>query len=571
MSERWRTFLAIALALSLALVVFGASGCGPSEEKPEEPVAEEPVEGGTFIFGDMTEPAYIDPYNAQETSGVNVTAQLFDSLVANDPIDAIKVVPAAADSWESNADSTIWTFKLNPDGKFHEGTPVTANDFIYAWNRIVNPKEVNTITKKADPSILNYHLEAVKGYQDVVDGKTTELAGLKAVDDYTLEVTLDYSYADFEYVVAHPALGPVPKAAVEGGVDFEGAKVPFGEMPIGNGPFKMSEPWKHEQYIKVVKFDDYYGDKPYLDGIDFLIFKDTNTAYLEFQAGNLDFSIIGDGQIEAARAQYGESPDGYTPEPGKQTVLGSQLGVYYINMNDEDPVLKNMDVRRAISFAINRQAICDVVFQGTRVPADGFVPPGTTGYVAGAWPESKYDVEAAKAAIEKAGFPGGKGLPKLKLSYNADGGHKPIMELIQSDLATIGVEAQLDPYPDWGAYLKAWQDKKVQMGRMGWVADYPTGDNFLYSNFVTDGGNNWSFYSNKTADQAMVEARKIADTAERAKAWEEVNKLIGADMPVAPVMFYRNNFVGSDRIHDFIMGPMVIPYFDKAWLTDGGQ
>ncbi len=417
-------------------------------------------------MGDMTEPAYIDPYNAQETSGINVEAQVFDSLVANDPLDPRKLVAAAAESWEPNADASVWTFKLNPNGKFHDGTPVKAYDFVYAWNRIANPKEVNTITKKADPSVLGYHLESIKGYQDVVDGKATEMSGVKAVDDLTLEVTLNYPYADFEYVVAHPALAPVPKALVEGGVDFNGTKVPFGEMPVGNGPFKMSEPWKHEQYIKVVSNEDYYGDKPLLDGIDFMIFKDTNTEYMEFQAGNLDFSIIGDGQIDAAKAQYGEAPDGYTPEPGKQCVFGPYLGIYYLEMNDNDPSLKNADFRRAISLAINRQAICDVVYQGTRVPADDFIPPGATGYIEGAWPDSKYDVEAAKAMLEKAGYPGGAGLPTLKLSYNADGPHKPIMELVASDLATIGVKAQISPVPDFATYLTLWTSRASS----SWVA-----------------------------------------------------------------------------------------------------
>ncbi len=581
MSEKWRKTLAVVLALGLALFVFGVSGCAQTEDKPETPAAEEPVAGGTFVFGDMTEPAYIDPYNAQETSGVNVESNLFDSLVAIDPIDATKLLPAAAESWEPNGTLDVWTFKLNPDGKFSDGTPVKAQDFVFAWNRIANPKEVNTITKKADPSVLGFHLESVKGYQDVVDGKATTMSGLKAVDDLTLEVTLSKPYADFEFVVAHPALAPVPQKYVEGGVDYNGTKVPFGEMPIGNGPFKMSEPWKHEQYIKTVKNENYYGEKGYLDGVDYIIFKDTETEFLEFQAGNLDFSIIGQGQIETAKTQWGESPDGYTVNPGEQVLLGAFPGLYYIEMNNLDPVMKNIDVRRAVSLAINRQAICDVVWQGTRVPADGFVPPGIGGHVEQAWPDAKYDVEAAKAALEKAGFPGGEGLPKLKLSYNADGQHKPVMELVQSDLATIGVTADLNPYADFASYLKASEQppgatvdgprSQVQFGRMGWVADYPTPANFLLSMFITGGGNNYSGFSNKTIDDMMSAANAIADTAARSKAWEEINKKIGADTPVAPLAFYRNNFVGSDRVHGFVFGVTQLPEFGKTWLTNGGQ
>ncbi len=573
MSVRWRYTLAVVLALGLILSLAAMSGCKPTTTTPGGTTGETPVAGGTFQFGDMTEPAYIDPYNAQETSGVNVESNLFDSLVAIDPLDATKLVAAAAESWEPNGTLDVWTFKLNPNDKFSDGTPVTAKDFVYAWNRIANPKEINTITKKADPSVLGFHLESVKGYQDVVDGKATTMSGLKAVDDLTLEVTLSKPYADFEFVVAHPALAPVPQKYVEGGVDYNGTKVPFGEMPIGNGPFKLSEPWKHEQFLKTVKNENYYGTKPYLDGVDYIIFKDTETEYLEFTAGNLDFSIIGNGQIDTAKTTYGESSDGYTVDPGKQVLLGAFPGIYYLEINNLDPVMKNIDVRRAVSLAINRQAIVDVVYQGTRIPADGFVPPGIGGYLQQAWPDAKYDVEAAKAALSKAGFPDGKGLPKLKLAYNADGAHKPIMELVQSDLATIGVTADLQPYADFASYLKACEQpgSTVQFGRMGWVADYPTPANFLLSMFITGGGNNYSGYSNKTIDDMMSAANAIADTAARSKAWEEINKKIGADCPVAPVVFYRNNFVGSDRVHGFVFGVTQLPEFGKTWITGGGK
>ncbi|PKQ14275.1 MAG: ABC transporter substrate-binding protein, partial [Actinobacteria bacterium HGW-Actinobacteria-8] len=281
----------------------------------------------SFYIG---EPAYIDPYNCQETEGMQVTQALFDSLTDFDNVDPTKVIPAAAISWEPNADATVWTFKLNPDGKFSDGTPVTAKDFVYAWNRIANPETINTSTGKADPSIIGYHLGFIKGFDDVSGGKGTEMEGLKAVDDTTLEVTLSQSFADFEYVVAHPSLGPVPQAAVEAGIQYDGATVSYGDMPIGNGPFKMAEPWKHNQYIKVARNDAYTGDPAYLDEVEFRIFKDPETAYTEFEAGNLDFTQIGEGKIKDAVAKYGESADGYTVAPGKQVLLGAEASTYYM-------------------------------------------------------------------------------------------------------------------------------------------------------------------------------------------------------------------------------------------------
>lgn len=572
LARRTRKVLAVLLALGLAVSVLGVSACTSTETtKPETPAKNEPVKGGEMIFGDMVEPAYIDPYNGQETSGIQVIQSIYDSLTMFNPTNTSELLPAAAASWEPNSDATVWTFKLQPDATFHNGQKVTAQDFIYAWNRIVNPKVVNTITGQADPSTISYHLSAVKGYDEVQAGTATELSGLKAVDDLTLEVTMAYPFADFEYVVAHPSLGPVPKDAVENGTEVDGKKVAFGDMPIGNGPFKMAEPWKHNEYIRIQRYDDYWGDKTLLDSVKFAIFKDTNTEFMEFEAGNLDFSIIGDGQIAQTVAKYGEAPDGYTPEPGKQCVLGAEAGIYYLNMNNVDPAMKNANLRKAVSLCINRQAISDTVYDGTRVPADNFLVPGIAGYEKGGWPDSKYDVAAAKQALADAGFPGGQGAPELKLSYNADGGHQPVMELIQADLKAIGLTAKLDPQPDFATYLKQLNAGKVQLGRLGWIADYPIADNFLYSMFDSTSGENKSKYSNPDVDKALNSARAVTDTNERIAAYQEINSTIAETNPVAPVMFYRHHHVGSDRIHDFTYDAFGYGSFSKAWLTGGGK
>jgi len=411
-------------------------------------------------------------------------------------------------------------------------------------------------------------LAPIKGTDD--NGNADDgISGLKAVDDLTLEVTLKYPYADFEYVVAHPALAPVPQKYVEEGVDFEGKKVAFGEMPVSNGPFKMAEPWKRDQYIKVVQNENYFGDKPYIDGIEFRQFKDPNTAYTEFEAGNLDFSEIGQGKIKDASAKFGEAPDGYTANPGEQTILGSQSGTYYLVPNNDDKVMKDLNMRKAISFAINRQAICDIAMEGTRDPADDIIPPGIAGYTPGAWADSKYDVEAAKKALADAGYPEGKGAPEISLTFNNDGGHEKTMELIQADLAAIGLKVKFDS-ADWTNTIKKMDNKDFQIGRMGWLADYPIMDNFLYSLFKTGTGNNYAQYTNPAVDASMEEARAITDGAARVAKWQEIDKTIGADLPVIPVMFYKHNSVVSDRVNNFIMGPMQLAEFTQTWIDDAG-
>lgn len=564
MSTRFRTAAAILAACVLALVAL--SGCAPAKTTTTGTGtgSTTPKAGGSMSFY-IGEPAYIDPYNTQESEGTEVEQTLFDSLTRVDPLDPTKLGPAAAESWSSNADATVWTFKLNKNDKFSDGTPVTAKDFIYAWTRIVDPNTINTLTKKADPSIIGYHLAFVKGYDDLVAGKTKELTGLKAVDDLTFEVTLAKAFADFPYVVAHPALAPVPQALVEGGVDFNGTKVAFGDMPVGNGPFMMSEPWSHNQAIKVKANTNYYGTKPLLAAVEFKIYKDTEAAYTDFLAGNLDFSPIGAGQIKAAQSTYGTSDNGYTVNPGKQVVLGAENAIYYIIYNMADPTFKNPAIRKAISLGVNRQAICDTVFEGTREPADNIIPPGIAGYEKGAWVDSKYDLAAAQKVLTDAGFPGGKGIPAIKLSFNSGAGHEKIMELVQSDLAKLGIKATFNS-AEFPVYLKQLDAGKFQIGRLGWIADYPITDNFLYPIFQSKSGDNKSKYVNPAVDKALDEARKIIDPAARIAAYQAINKTVQADNPVMPVMFYKHTRVGSKRIHDFTWDAQGLGDFGTAWV-----
>ena len=561
MHSKSRKVLALMLVLGLAASV-AASGCSPkSTETTSKPAEVKAVKGGTLNYY-INEPAYIDPYNTQESEGTNVEQMLFDSLTQVDS-KTNTVVPAAAESWTANADNTVFTFKLVPGAKFQDGTPVTAESFVYAWTRIADPK-----TNPKDPSVISYHLAAVKGFSELQDGKATTLAGVKAIDDATFEVTLSEPFGDFPYVVSHPALAPVPKDAVEKGVDYNGTNVPFAEMPVGNGPFKMSEPWKHDQYIKVVRNEDYYGEKANLDGVNWMIFKDEETAFREFQAGTVDFTSIPSGQVKATVEQYGEAADGYTVNPGKQTLLGAETAVYYIVLNNKDKSLANPNVRKAINLAINRQAICDSIFEGTRKPATNIVPPGVVGYEDGIWKDAKYDVEGAKKALADAGFPEGAGLPELTLSFNSGSGHEDIMQLVQADLAKVGIKSKLQG-AEWAQYLKQLDEGKFQIGRLGWIADYPIYDNFIYSIFQSKSGDNKSGYSDPAVDAAIEAARKEPDAAKRIADYQAIDATIQAANPVVPLMYYAHRHVGSARVNNLYYSPMGLAALDKCWLTDG--
>jgi peptide/nickel transport system substrate-binding protein/oligopeptide transport system substrate-binding protein len=538
-----RTFVKGGLAAS-ALVAL--AGCG--KKGGDATSATTGTTSGSTLNYYLNNPECIDPFNCQEDQGIQVCFQLFDSLTNYD-FNKSSLVPLAAESWEANDAADEFTFHLVKGAKFSNGDAVDAKAFKRGWERIVDPKTLTTTDDSPSPSVISYHLAMVVGYDELQAGTATEMSGLTCPDDNTFVVKLTAPYADFPYVCSHPALVPVPKAAIDDHKTFYYA-------PIGNGPFKMDGKWEDGQYIDIVKNDDYYGDKAKIAGVHFNIQKDVETAYKEFQAGNIDVAEVPTSMIKDAISTYGQSEDGFTITSGKQVLLGDEPSTYYLAVNVKDPVMGDVNLRRAISLAINRQAICDTLFEGTREPADNIVPPSIKGYQEGAWSYAKYDKDAAVKILDQyypADTTGSRGLT-LNLSYNLDGSHKQIMESIISDLNAVGITVE-STTKEWAAILDDYDAGNFQFGRLGWIADYPIMDNFMYPLFYTGNGDNRSQYSNADVDAAITEARTTVDDDKRIAKMQEVNKKIADDMPVIPIMFYKHQVVGSSKIKTLYVDP----------------
>lgn len=533
-----RTFVKGSLAASAlaALAACGKNNNGASANGGTVKASE----GGTFKYY-ISDPVAIDHYNLQESEGTQVGHVLFDSLVEWD-WDKGDVKAKAAESWEINDDNTVFTFHLK-DAKFHNGDPVTSESFKRGWQRLVD-------TTMTTPGEIGYHLAPVVGYDEMAAGEATELTGLTCPDDKTFVVTLKEPMADFLAVCCHPGLAPAPQAAIDDAANYLLA-------PIGNGPFMMDGKWESGQYINVKRFDDYYGEKPALDAINFSIQKDPKTAYSELEAGNMDFCQIPTGRFAELTEKYGSSVDGYTISPSRQTLAGAEASVYYLAVNLEDETMANKDLRHAIGLAINRQNIVDTLFEGVREPADNVFPP-IIDKKGGSWEYAKYDPEAAKKIIDEKGLAG----TTIKLSYNSGGGHEDIMSCIQADLTAVGLNVEQDT-KEWAAYLQGLTDGDFQMGRLGWIADYPTLDNFIFPNFYSTADNNYSRYNNPEVDAAIDDARKIADEDERKDAYRKINQMVADDMPIIPIMFYAHQHVASDRVNEL--------YYNAQGIADLGH
>lgn len=547
-----RSFVKGGLAASTLAVLAGCGQKGGGEAATDGETTA--ATGGTLRYY-INNPVCIDPFNLQEDQGTQVGFQLFDSLTQYNFQEG-KLECLACESYDVNDDATEFTFHLKA-AKFHDGTDVKAANWKYGWERIVNPA-----TNPESPSVIGYHLAMVDGYDALAAGEAEEMTGITCPDDSTLVVKLSYSYADFPYVASHPALAPIPDCAKDM------SQTDFGLAPVGNGPFKMDGEWVDGQYINIVRFDDYYGDKAILDGVNFMIQKDVETAYKEFQAGNLDVSDVPVASLASAAETYGTSEDGYTITPGHQFLNGTEPSTYYLTCNVVDGPFADVNLRHAVSMAINRQAICDTLFNGSRTPADNIVPPGIDGYEEGAWQYAKYDVDAAKAILDEyypADADGNRGL-ELEITSNQDGGHKEIMDSIISDLAAVGISCVANT-PDWATVLDLYQKLDYQFGRLGWVADYPIMDNFLYPLFYTGNGDNRAGYSNPDVDEKLMAARSTVDDAERKAALQAVNKEIGEDMPVIPLMFYTHTCVGGSNVATMYLDPQKKADLSKAQLV----
>jgi len=509
-----------------------------SEESTTTAAQNQPKTGGIMRLH-INEPVSLDPANAYESEGIQIVRQLWDGLFTYDPV-TLETKPKLCEKYEVSNDGLTYTFYIKKGVKFHSGKELKAEDFVYSWTRLA---------LKDTASYLAYHISPVLGYDECQDGTAKELKGVKALDDYTFQVTLKYPYADFINTLGHTAFYPVNKESIE----KAGDKV--GEMPDGTGPFKFVK-WEHDQYVEITRNDDYYGQKPYLDGAKYVIIPDEQTAFLEFKAGNLEYTTIPVGQVKATQAD---------PQWKDNVIIHPMLALYYYGMNlNAAPFKGNLALREAINYMIDRQNICDVISEGVDTPATGFVPPGIEGFQENAM-EFTYDVEKAKQKLAEAGYPDGKGLPVLKLGFNTGAGHEKIAEAIQADAAKIGIKIEVEGY-EWGTLLEKAKSGEIIFYRLGWQADYPTMDNFLYPLFYSKSSDNYSEYNNPEVDKLLIEARSTLDKDQRIAKYREVEKMILKDAAFAPIYFYGTRRIIQPYVKGFVLDNMENYSLATVWL-----
>lgn len=558
----------VAILVVLALLASGCGGGGDDDPtiagRATPTDAGAPVPGGALVdlqnFGASGEPQHIDPALATTVQSAQPGHLLWDGLTETDYRTG-ELKAMVAESWQSNDDATVWTFKLRPGITFSNGDPVLPSDFKYGWERVVT---------RSLASSLSYHVTdnaRIRGAKAMLDGASEELTGVRADDaNLTLTVELEAPLGFLPTLMSHLAFSPINRRTVSQLADQ--AKYEQ-EVMIGNGPYRMAEPWERGRSITLVRNDTYWGGlnghKAYLDRIEFRISKDVNAAYTEFESGQGQTAYIPPGRIADARARYGRN---ISDRP--------VLGVYYWVFNMRDPVVggaENVKLRQAIALAIDRQAIIDTVYSGGRRVATGFTPPGIPGYQDGLAEFARRDVERARQLLdewERQTDREVSSLGPIKLNFGAGGGHELVATLIQSNLRELGINATLDPR-DSTTYFAQMRRGQGQFLQAAWFWDYVAYDNGLFPVFgsAAIGGDNLALYGNPEFDAAIDEARRHRNAETAIPIYQDAERtVLNEDAVVVPLNWYTGQVVYAAELRNVVQGALGFLAYDEMWLAN---
>ena len=478
-----------------------------------------------------SEPPTIDPAIATDTTSGAVIDNVFEGLTDTTP--AGEVIPAMAESWEMSEDGLVYTFKLREDSVWSNGDPVVAGDFEYGWKRALNPE---TLSQRAE---FLYVIEGAEAY-NTGEGSADDVA-VKAVDDYTLEVTLIAPTAYFTELLGMYTYLPVHQATVDANPDWA---VGLTDDYITNGPFLLTE-WVHQSHYVLTKNDQYWDkDNVALDEVHVQIIESQATQSNEYLSGSLDY--LG--------SPYGEIALGMIDEFEEQGIFQTQpiSAIYWYVINTTDPTMANANIRKALAFAVDRQNIVDNITKGGQVPALGYVPNVIPGFEEdrGYFKDGDFDTarEYLAAGLEELGMSDPSELT-INISINTSEAHSVIAQDIQEKWAReLGINANIDN-TEWQVYLDRLDTKDYQVGRIGWTGKYNDATTYLDNYKTAEAGNNDTGWESEEYKALLDEAMFELDVDARLDLLRQAEAIMIEDMPIIPLYYYSNAYVKNEKLH----------------------
>ncbi len=521
------------LALTIAIMMIasvGLAGCGTSTTK--DAAENKPEVEQVIRLNAMTEPPSLDPGLTTDSTSFEILRVLMEGLVRLDKNSEVVKGSGMAKDWKISDDLLHYTFYLKDNIKWSNGDPVTAKDFEFAWKRVLNPDTA------ADYAYQLYYLKNGEAYN--TGEASADDVGVKAVDDKTLEVTLEAPTPYFLQLTAFGSLYPVNHKVVEANKDWAADASSY----VGNGPFTLDK-WQHDSEVVVKKNENYWNkDDIKASEISWAMVNDDNTFYQLYQNNELDV-INAPTELTYELLQKGEAHS--VPI----------LGTYMVIFNTTNDIFKNVNIRKAFSAAIDRNAIVNEVTKGGQLPANAFVPPGSS-------PDLGVDFrkdngESLVSSKDQAKSLLQKGMKELNLTqlpeitymYNTSEGHKKIAQALQQMWKdNLGVDVKL-ANQEWKVFLDTLNAGDFQMARYGWLGDYMDPMTFM-DMWVTGGGNNNAKYSNQEYDQLIADAKATGDQKVRLEKMENAEKILMEDGVVAPIYFYTRVYMQHDDLNGVV-------------------
>lgn len=497
-------------------------------------------------FGQLSEPESLDPRLATGQPEMQFLLQMYEGLTTYDANN--NAIPAAAEKWDVSPDGLTYTFHIRKEAKWSNGDPVTAQDFEYAWRTLLSPELGSRYAE-----MLFY----VKNGEAYNSGKAkAEDVGVKAIDNNTLEVTLQEPTPYFPQLTACYSYFPVHKKTVE--ADPNWASDP--KTMVTNGPFTLTN-WVHNEKAEFVKNENYWdASKVKSKKLEFAIVENNTTRVSLFENDQVDITLDPPpSEIERLLSE-------------KKAVIEPQLAIYYYDFNVNKAPFDNPKVRKAFTLAIDREAIVSKVTRGSQKPAAAFVPfglpeieQGSDFRKAGGDFYKDNDIQTAKKLLAEAGYPDGKGLPPITLTYNTHEGHKAIAEAIQEMWKkNLGVQVELENQ-EWKVFLKTRAAGDYQVARDGWTGDFPDPLTFL-SLLTSNNGNNNAHWKNPQFDQLIKQAKSTSDPAVRVKTMHDAEKLLMDEMPVMPIYHYTVAYMIKPNVKGLVRTVTDYIYFKEAYV-----
>lgn len=499
------------------------------------------------------DPETIDPALNSAVDGGNMLLHAYECLLTVGEDGTLQ--PGQAESYDVSEDGLTWTFHLRDGLKWSDGSDLTANDFVYSWKRVCDPEVAAPYAETV--------LGMVKGYDEAIDGNLDAL-GVSAPDDSTLVVELANPCSYFGSLAAFATLSPVQEATIEANGE---AWATAPETYVSNGPFYMTE-WVPGSHITFSKNPYYWNaDAIKLDRLKFVLMEDSNAAYSAYQTGEV--LMIKDVPTEEIPSLTGT--DDFYVDP--------IIGTYYISLNIQKAPFDDVNVRKALSLAIDREYVASTLMQGTYTAAGNLMGPGWmdtdgTEFMSNANGGKPYidttnfeaNLEEAKQLLADAGYPDGEGFPTISYTTNDAGYHKVVAEYLQQAWAELGIDLQVN-IVEWSSFTPMRRSGDFEVARNGWVGDYSDPSNMLEL-FCTTNGNNDGKFSNADFDAAIDTSRSTLDAAERSTALHTAEDILMDQAGCIPLAYYNDFWLQSSKITGAWHSAYGYWYFMYADITE---